>query len=209
VGCGAGGLLAFLASQGVPLAGACDAYAEGLAVARRRLQAPLALVDDGRLPPLSAGQKLVSMFDVLEHLDDDRGTLAWVLSVLEPGGVLVLTVPAHPMLFDEADRLARHRRRYRRRELEAKLREAGFEIRLLTHFMAPLVPLMLLVRPLLAVLAPGRGRENRDRELRVQPLANGWMRAVLRLERAWLRAGSLPFGASLLAVAARPGETGG
>jgi len=209
VGCGAGGLLAFLASRGVPLAGACDAHAEGLAVARRRLEVPLVLVDEGRLPPLASGQAMVSLFDVLEHLDDDRGALAWIRSRLEPGGILVLTVPAHPKLFDEADRLAFHRRRYRRGELERKLRAAGFEVRRLTHFMAPLFPLMLVVRPLMALLAPGDGRDNRDRELRVQPLANGVMRAVLRLERAWLRAFSLPFGTSLLAVAARPMDAPG
>ena len=70
-------------------------------------------------PPLAPGQAMLGFFDVLEHIDDDLGTLRWAWQPLEPGGILVLTVPAHPFLFDDMDRLAHHRRRYRRHELRA------------------------------------------------------------------------------------------
>jgi SAM-dependent methyltransferase len=205
VGCGPGGLLAFLAAHGVPVAGACDAFIEGLVLARRRLDVPLAHVAGDGPPPLAPGQKMLGMFDVLEHLDDDEGTLRWAAEVLEPGGVLVVTVPAHPFLFDEADVLAFHRRRYRRRELDEKLRRAGFEVRLLTHFMSPLVPMLMVLRPIGRLLRT-RGRsaaDQRDAELEVVPVLNGVMRAVLALERRALRLARAPFGTSLLAVAAR------
>jgi len=205
VGCGSGGLLQFLGASGVALAGACDAYPESLALVRTKVAVPLLLVDEGRLPPLAPGYTLLSLFDVLEHIDDDVGTLRFLHEVLAPGGVLVLTVPAHPFLFDEMDRIAHHRRRYRRAELGDKLLRAGFEIRRLSHFMAPLVPLVAL-RWLLGAL-PGRGGavERRQVELAVTPLVNGLARAVLRLERPLLRAGRVPFGSSLIAVAARAG----
>jgi SAM-dependent methyltransferase len=204
IGCGSGGLLEFLGASGVPLAGACDAYPESLAYVRRRLAVPLVLVDEGRFPPLASGYSLLSLFDVLEHIDDDAGTLRHLFETLEPGGILVLTVPAHPFLFDEMDEIALHRRRYRRSDLGRKLRVAGFEIRRLAHFMAPLVPLVPL-RWLVSAL-PGRGSamERRRAELAVTPVLNGLMRAVLRLERPLVRAGVLPFGSSLIAVAARP-----
>jgi SAM-dependent methyltransferase len=165
---------------------------------------PLLLVDEGRLPPLGPGYTLLSLFDVLEHIDDDLGTLRFLREVLEPGGVLVLTVPAHPFLFDEMDRIARHRRRYRRSELGDKLRAAGFQVRRLSHFMAPLVPLVVL-RWLLGA-APGRrgALERRQVELSVTPVLNGLARAALRLERPLVRAERVPFGSSLIAVAARP-----
>jgi SAM-dependent methyltransferase len=209
VGCGPGGLLAFLAARGVPIAGACDAYAEGLVLARRRLNVPLAHVDGGGPPPLAAGQKMLGMFDVLEHLDDDLGTLRWAAGILEPGGVLVATVPAHPFLFDEADVLAFHRRRYRRRELDDRLRRAGFEVRLLTHFMAPLVPMLILSR-WAGRLRHGKSlATHRQSELGVVPVLNSVLRGVLALERRALRVMRPPFGTSLLAVAARRrGSTG-
>jgi SAM-dependent methyltransferase len=204
VGCGSGGLLQYLAASGVALAGACDAYPESLALVRRKVPAPLVLVDEGRLPPLAPGYALLSLFDVLEHIDDDQGTLRFLNEVLEPGGVLVLTVPAHPFLFDEMDTIAHHRRRYRRSELDGKLRGAGFRVLRLSHFMAPLVPLAPL-RRLVRAVAGRRGAAERLRlELSVTPLLNGLMRALLRAERPLVRAGVVPFGSSLVAVAARP-----
>lgn len=205
IGCGTGGLLGFLEGQGIPVGGACDAYAEGLAVARHRTAAPLVLVDEGRFPPLGPGQRLLTMFDVLEHLDDDRGTLTWLASVLEPGGYLALTVPAHPFLFDEMDELARHRRRYTAPELRAKLEEAGLEVVRETHLMAQLVPALVLARFLGRWLGRGRSASaRRDAELRIVPGLNGFLRATLRCERLWLRRRRLPFGTSILALARRP-----
>ena len=181
LGCGTGGLLRFLGDSGIALAGACDAYPESLAIVRRLVAAPLVLVDEGRFPPLGPGYRLLSLFDVLEHIDDDTGTLRHVFSVLEPGGVLVLTVPAHPFLFDEMDELAHHRRRYRRSELGQKLRGAGFEVRRLTHFMAPLVPLVV-VRWL--VRAASRGRRSAERRRNGASCRPGAQRPDARRARA-------------------------
>ena len=209
IGCGSGGLLAFLAESGVRVAGACDAYPESLALVRQRVAAPLLLVDEGRFPPLGAGQTLLSLFDVLEHIDDDLGTLRHLVDVLEPGGILVLTVPAHPFLFDEMDTIAHHRRRYTRRELGDKLRAAGFSVRRLAHFMAPLVPLVALRWTLRALPGWRSALARRKAELSVTPVLNGLMRALLRLERPLVRAGVLPFGSSLIAVAERPRGSAG
>jgi SAM-dependent methyltransferase len=204
VGCGSGGLFEFLGQCGIPLAGACDAYPESLALVGGRVSAPLLLVDEGRFPPLAPGLSLVSLFDVLEHIDDDVGTLAHLAEVLEPGGVLVLTVPAHPFLFDEMDEIAHHRRRYARPELGRKLEAAGFRVLRLAHFMAPLVPLVAL-RWLARTLWRRTSMERRSAELRVVPGLNGLMRVLLRLERPVVRRGALPFGSSLVAVARKPG----
>jgi SAM-dependent methyltransferase len=204
IGCGSGGLLGFLERSGVPVAGGCDAYLQGLRVARGRIAAPLVLVDEGSLPPLGPGQTLVGLFDVLEHIDDDVGTLAWLHSILEPGGVLCLTVPAHPFLFGEMDRRARHRRRYRRGELRGKLEAAGFQVRRVSHFMASLVPPLVLMR-----LGPGSGRATHgdpggEAELRVVPGLNALLQGLLAVEAALGSVVELPFGSSLLAIAVRP-----
>jgi SAM-dependent methyltransferase len=209
LGCGAGGLAAYLTQSGLRLAGACDSYVEGLRIARQRVEGPLFLVDEGRFPPLAPGQDLIGLFDVLEHIDDDDGVLRSLAAVLRPGGMLVLTVPAHPFLFDEADRLAQHRRRYRRRELREKVEAAGLEVVHLTHFMALLVPGLIAARALGRVLAPflGSAARRRDAELKVVPVVNAVFRTALRLERQWLRRWPLPFGTSLLVIARRAGCT--
>ena len=127
--------------------------------------------------------------------------------MLDPGGALVITVPAHPFLFDEMDVLAHHRRRYRIPELREKLLGAGFEIRALFHFMAPLVPLLLLGRALGRLWGGGKAKAagRRAAELSVIPGLNEGMAALLAIERSLLTRGwSPPFGSSILAVAARP-----
>jgi SAM-dependent methyltransferase len=204
IGCGSGAVLAFLAEAGVSLAGACDAYLEGLERARERLPCvPLALVDEGRPLPLGPGQSMVSLFDVLEHVDDDQATLNGLAEILEPGGVLVLTVPAHPFLYDEADALAHHRRRYRRSDLRGKLEKAGFEVRRLTHFMAPLVPALIGLRFLGQLLPLSTPERRRNAEFTVVPFWNEVLERALAVERVLLRVVSLPLGTSLIAVAAR------
>jgi SAM-dependent methyltransferase len=205
VGCGSGGLLAFLSRSGVAVAGACDVYPESLRLVRAQLDVPLLRVDEGRRLPLGRGYDLLGMFDVLEHIDDDVGALRALGESLAPGGALVLTVPAHPRLYDEMDEIAFHRRRYERAGLRRVLEEGGFEVRLLSHFMSPLVPILILIRWAGKRLHGGRSRvlQRRRAEFRVVPGVNALMRGVLALERAAMAHAPLPFGSSLVAVAVR------
>lgn len=66
--------------------------------------------------------------NVLEHLKDDGLTLTTIGKVLQPGGKLLLFVPALPWLFGSLDEAFGHWRRYRKVELEKKVTEAGFQI---------------------------------------------------------------------------------
>ena len=66
--------------------------------------------------------------NVLEHIEDDAGTLADMLAILQPGGRLVLLVPALSWLYGTLDEHLRHFRRYEKAELEEKLAKAGFAI---------------------------------------------------------------------------------
>jgi len=198
VGCGTGGLAAFLNRSGVRMAGGCDSHLAMLLWARRRVDVPLALVDDGRLPPIAAGREMLSLFDVLEHLDDDERVLRWAADRLAEGGILVLTVPAHPALFGGIDALAHHRRRYSRADLRSKLEAAGFDVLRLTHFMAVTLPIFVASR-----FALPRRSEARllTAELRVTPGINALLRGLLAVERRLLRHARLPLGTSILAVA--------
>jgi glycosyltransferase involved in cell wall biosynthesis len=66
--------------------------------------------------------------NVLEHIEDDRGTLADMLALLQPGGRLILLVPALSWLYGTLDEQLRHFRRYEKTELVEKLGAAGFAI---------------------------------------------------------------------------------
>ena len=66
--------------------------------------------------------------NVLEHIEDDRAALANFHALLQPGGRLVLLVPAHQFLYGTVDRQLEHCRRYSRRELRRKFEDAGFMV---------------------------------------------------------------------------------
>jgi SAM-dependent methyltransferase len=72
---------------------------------------------------------VVSLLDVLEHIEDDQAFLGdLVESVMVPGGLAFVSVPAHPRLFGGHDVALHHFRRYRPGECRAVLRTAGLEI---------------------------------------------------------------------------------
>lgn len=77
--------------------------------------------------PLSSVDCVYSL-NVLEHIEDDGATLTALYARIRAGGRVIIYVPAFDVLFSEMDRLVGHHRRYRRKDLVAKMKGAGFEI---------------------------------------------------------------------------------
>lgn len=67
--------------------------------------------------------------NVLEHIHDDGGALQAMASILAPGGVIVLLVPAFQALYGPIDRNLGHHRRYNRRSLVRLAEAAGLRVR--------------------------------------------------------------------------------
>lgn len=70
---------------------------------------------------------LLMAFEVLEHIEHDLDALRAWRSWMPAGGTLLLSVPAHMAKWNPSDVWAGHFRRYERRELAARLEQAGFE----------------------------------------------------------------------------------
>lgn len=66
--------------------------------------------------------------NVLEHIENDVTALVNMHDVLQPGGHVIVFVPASPLLYGALDTELGHVRRYRRRELREKVASAGFTI---------------------------------------------------------------------------------
>jgi SAM-dependent methyltransferase len=62
---------------------------------------------------------VVTLLDVLEHIEDDRAFLVALVRAMRPGATLVLTVPALPALWSPWDEQLGHFRRYTRGTLRA------------------------------------------------------------------------------------------
>jgi SAM-dependent methyltransferase len=182
-----------------------DLFAEALRHARQRSSSLLVQANVSALP-FRPGFQLIGLFDVLEHLPEDRRVLSDLRALLAPGGKLLLTVPAHRSLWSYFDEAAHHCRRYEAAELHRKLDGAGYHVEYLTHYMTSIYPLVWGWRRLTA-LDRGRtktGERDPDlarRELRIVPALNQCLQLLLGQETRFIaRRWTLPIGTSLLAV---------
>jgi SAM-dependent methyltransferase len=154
------------------------------------------------LPPKCLA--VVGLFDVIEHISDPMAMLTEVHRVLEPGALVVLTVPAMPVLWSDADEAAGHARRYRRRDLDELMASCAFERVRSEYLFASLVVPALLLR----VLPYRLGRRQRSdetfamtsRHLRPPSIVDSTIRTLLDLEHSAARHLRLPFGTSVLGV---------
>jgi SAM-dependent methyltransferase len=183
-----------------------DLFEEGLCTAQRRTKAYLVRANVEQLP-FQREFELIGAFDVLEHIEDDRAALAHIHRLLTRDGRVVLTVPACARLWSRFDQDSHHFRRYEPDELRERLVSAGFVVERLSFFFAALYPFVSILRSV-ADRFPGRNNKASPvaRELRIVPVVNATLTAILDLEGRITASGfRLPIGTSLLAVARRSG----
>jgi SAM-dependent methyltransferase len=67
-------------------------------------------------------------FEVLEHIEDDSTALIDWVRWVEPGGVVILSVPADPERYGASDEAVGHYRRYTRGRLYEVMETAGIDV---------------------------------------------------------------------------------
>jgi SAM-dependent methyltransferase len=87
-----------------------------------------ALVADGVALPFADGSfHAVIACEVLEHIEEDTAVMSEMARILDPEGLLLMSVPVHMARWSATDDACAHVRRYEPDELMGKLRGAGFE----------------------------------------------------------------------------------
>jgi SAM-dependent methyltransferase len=195
VGAGTGSNLAMLQGFGQVDAIEPDEAARALASRRGGFAVGGGLLPDG--VALEDGRyDLIVLLDVLEHIEQDRASLAVLRQKLAPGGRLVLTVPATPWLWSAHDVAHHHKRRYTRATLGKALSAGGFRVRHMSHFNSLLFPIVAAAR-IAGRLTKRAGGDDRM----PAPILNSLLEHVFASERHWVTRATLPAGVSLLAVA--------
>jgi len=96
-----------------------------------RLKARGGLAQHGEItaPPFSDGRfDLVTAFDVIEHVVDDRRVFSELTRVLKPGGCLVFSVPLHAAHWTPFDDSVGHVRRYEPADLQELIASHGLVV---------------------------------------------------------------------------------
>jgi SAM-dependent methyltransferase len=151
------------------------------------------------LPFRPSSMDAVCAYDILEHVEDDRGALRELRRVVKAEGKLLVTVPAFPFLWTEHDEVNHHRRRYTKASLGRALEDSGWRIERLTYFNTILFPAIAGARLMLRQRSSGRPPRS-DFVHRVPPLLNRFLEAAFAVERHVVPLVDLPFGVSLLGI---------
>lgn len=202
IGCGMGGMLPDLSRHGTAVG--LDLSVESLQFCRKRGFPEVALGDGYRLPFSDRCFDLVTLFDTVEHIDEDAWVFQEAARVAKEGGLVMVTVPAYPFLFSDNDVVAHHKRRYTAGVLEKKLREAGLRPVKTSYYNAILLPLivpLVLLKKLKMRLfgVPEKPRSNIS--YAIPGFLNALLSAIFRSERFLIRRMRCPAGHSLLCVA--------
>ena len=142
---------------------------------------------------------LVVALDVLEHIEDDVSVMRELYRVCNPGGRLVLTVPAYDWLHSSHDEALGHYRRYTTGRIGRLMHDAGFRPIKLSYCVTAPFPVAAAFR-LVRRLFGSRGGSDM---FEVPRALNSILTAVMRVEAALLRRVNLPFGLSVVAMGER------
>lgn len=124
--------------------------------------------------------------DVLEHLPDDTIIKKFIERNLKENGIMIVTVPAHPKLFNKHDQVNGHYRRYDYVMLKELFKEYNMEI---YYYNSLLYPIAYIVRKL------SKGENN----LKVLPsVVNNILYRIFVLEKYLYK--YLPNGLSMIAI---------
>jgi SAM-dependent methyltransferase len=199
MGSGTGGNLSLLSRFGVVTGIESDDTALMLSLSRKVAPVLKGCLPDN-LPCCNETFDLIVMLDVLEHVDDDRSAMKALARLLAPDGFFVATVPAFPCLWGDHDIQHHHKRRYRYSMLNTVCCEAGLKILHMTYYNTVLFPIIFAVR-LFRRLKPAAVT---GRDVRLpSSVINTILKSLFASERHLIGRMRLPFGASILVIAAK------
>jgi len=207
-GCGTGYNLRWLRDNYYARTTGLDLYSRALAFSQARGEQQLVRADASTLPFRSETFDLVTIFDVLSHIDGEEARLRALRElhrVLRPGGRVLLRVAAFEWLRGSHDDDVRTYHRYSRGELSATLVMAGFDLARLTFANCLLFPAAVAWRLMKKAHMASVGSDVRP-VTRGTKWINSLFRSLLEVEASILRKPrfSFPVGLSLIALARKP-----
>lgn len=196
-GCGTGENLRYFQRYGTTIG--IDKSGEALRYCARRKSKNLVQGKIQTLPFRNSIFQIILALDLIEHLSDEEevATLNEAHRILSSNGVLIITVPALPLLWSAHDRALGHYRRYTLKQLKEKLIKNGFRIKKISYFSSFILPATLISR---FTKRPYLTQEKTDFP-RVPPFINRVLIYLMKFESMLIKRVSLPIGSSLICIA--------
>jgi len=202
IGGGNGAVSAALQRAGLP-AIVMEPGSGGVDVARSR-GLPVIHATFSSAEIIDGSMAAAGLFDVIEHIADERGILHALHRALTTSGWLYLTLPAFTWLWSSEDNDAGHFRRYSIGSARSALTDAGFDVVFASYMFHPLVVPVLLFRSAPSMFGQlKRSKRDTRRDHRLPDNALGrCISHLLAAEASRIEGGRrVPFGSSVLLVA--------
>jgi len=145
---------------------------------------------------------LVTLTDVIEHVERDQEAVDAVRAVLNDNGIVLVTVPALMGLWSSHDVVNHHFRRYTIRTLLPLFPPEQWKVLKVSYFSSLLFPMVYTARKLKNWRDKGKPPTEMTHDLKFGPRLSDWMlMQIFRSEKLWLRFARFPVGSSILLVA--------
>lgn len=201
-GCGTGaGMSACLEDYGKVTG--IDISPIALEFCRRRNLTRIALASVTEIPFQSDNFDLVTSFDVLyeQAVTSDLAALTEFFRILQPGGFILLRLPAYDWLRGGHDVTIHTARRYTAPQVTGLLKESGFGLLHITYANTFLFPLAAAKRLLERIWRPVSASSDLSMEV---GMFNGLLKQILGSEAFPASHIGLPFGLSVIALGQKP-----
>jgi len=144
----------------------------------------------------------ILLLDVLEHIQDDVGTLESLLPLLKQDGRFIINVPAHPVLWSLLDEVNEHKRRYTKKVLVDRVKKVNLKPIVTRYWASGAASFALLQRRLW-----WQTRSLKTYQTHIpSPVINNLMKKYLVNEWHLTRHLPLPFGVSIFMVSGKQPE---
>lgn len=194
VGCGTGGNLVFLSSLGELDAVEYDDDARAIASEKSGITVKAGTLPDG-LTVDDGAYDLIALLDVLEHIEEDKKSLAKLSSKLSKTGRLLITVPAMPWLWSDHDEQHHHHRRYTKSTLRTAVTNSGLQVVKIGYFNTLLFPIAVIQRIFKRLI-----RSSAPDDLAPSPIINNFLFSIFRAEKYVIGRLPFPIGLSIFAI---------
>jgi len=151
-----------------------------------------------KLPLRSKTYDVITSLDVVEHINDDQHLVNEFYRVLKPGGLVVITVPAHQWLWTYWDEMLGHFRRHNKKSVTSLFSTAGFEIEKISYFYSYLLPIAIIFRLL---KSSNKHKQQSSDFIKVPWIVNVILLMKAFLEKETIQYFNIPFGLSVVCVA--------
>ena len=208
IGCGTGETMSFVKKirKGSVVYGV-DTSVEAVRYTKKRGHKLVYRADARKLPFAAVMFDAVLILDVLEHIVEHDRVLSEARRVLKPGGVVIVTSPALPIIWSAHDDNQGHVRRYTRETLLKVAKKSGLETEKVSYFNFVLAAPIMAIR--LASRIPGFGflasyNNGINYEVAHVGAVNALLRRLFVGEVGMIEALEYPIGISVVGVFSRP-----